>query len=791
MVKNNKWRHIKFYTLGDLSIPFENNEIRFLVASGNSIRVNYNGNYYVLNMGDFLLINRNAKCNIIGDASALMISLFLDRKDYSDKYGNSFFDDLEACSAFDRTKSDKKMMEILRKIINIRINHDQYSYVDVMGAYYDLLAILFRNYVKHGMVVEKGKSKIYTIKNYLDLNYQKDISLKATAKKFYFSVPYLSRLFKSTFNVSFHEYITDLRLENAKIDMLQTDKKLTDVAFDNGFPNVGSFNAAFRGKYKRTPGMYRTIHKNRMKEMSKAREYVEPKKQMKKIIDSEYIVNSHTLSVNDHKNEAIMREPWRELINIGEAKSVLDDQMKEQIQMAQENIGFKYGRIWGLFTDKMILDHDENISFNKVDSVLDVMLNNDLIPFIELGNKILQVHVNAKQSFKKEDSNMLVYQDYLPFLKSFLNHCVARYGKKQMSQWQFEYWYPSESVLNSKWMPSKNKQKVITYLKKFSQIKKLIKSVSKDIKIGGCGLSLDIDFDSAELIVKNWQNYSLPDFISVYVYAQNFSEQDDSSIKNSISRGADMSYKMIKKFKQILRKENVDWPLYVTEWNISVSDSNYIHDSVFKGAFLITNILQMLDDVEMLGYWRLSDLNVYMNTRQSQLLHGGAGLLTSSGIKKAAYYALELLKKANGDIIYNRDGILVTTNGSEGINVLVNNYKYFGSLYYLIREDSLDPRSVNKVFENRSNLKGEITLDNLLAGNYQIHEWTLDGTNGDILSTYLDWGFSKKLGKEELDYLKHRQGIKLQVKEQKCLGKIKLKYNLGVNGVKLYQFQKV
>lgn len=33
------------------------------------------------------------------------------------------------------------------------------------------------------------------------------------------------------------------------------------------------------------------------------------------------------------------------------------------------------------------------------------------------------------------------------------------------------------------------------------------------------------------------------------------------------------------------------YPVYVTEWNLTISDRNYINDTCFKGAYVVKNIL--------------------------------------------------------------------------------------------------------------------------------------------------------------------------------------------------------
>ena len=44
-------------------------------------------------------------------------------------------------------------------------------------------------------------------------------------------------------------------------------------------------------------------------------------------------------------------------------------------------------------------------------------------------------------------------------------------------------------------------------------------------------------------------------------------------------------------------------PLYVTEWNLSFASRNYLHDSIYKGAYIIKNVIDCLHQTDSLTYW--------------------------------------------------------------------------------------------------------------------------------------------------------------------------------------------
>ncbi len=95
------------------------------------------------------------------------------------------------------------------------------------------------------------------IKLYARENFRNDIKLSDLAKKFGFNEKYIGRLFKSTANVSFTQYVNRLRLGHAKGLLLSSEKTVIEIALDCGFENVTYFNRVFRQSFNMTPTEFR------------------------------------------------------------------------------------------------------------------------------------------------------------------------------------------------------------------------------------------------------------------------------------------------------------------------------------------------------------------------------------------------------------------------------------------------------------------------------------------------------------------------------------------------------
>ena len=802
----NVWNMVKFFTLGDLMLPLENNEIRFLVASNDDVRVIYNDNRLNLMQGDFLILNSKSTRAVEQTKDAILISLFVDGSEDSRKsYGDNIANKIEGCSAYKTSEFDKQLQTCLLNLIRTRTNGEDYIEADVYKNYYEIISLVYKHYIvsdsKEQVQVEKfgnQAKKAYEIRDYVQQNYKKNITLDQVAEHFYLSTPYLSRLFKKIFEISFHKYITNLRIDGALSELINTEKTVTDITFDNGFPNVGSLNTAFKRKYGTTPGNYRLKYKEKKEHEKNAREFVEPTEQMGQLSQlkkTPQSTNSLKVVTDLFTNKwQHLATSWKKVINIGPAGLVGLNVMEKQISQIQAEFKFEYGRIFDLFTDEMLMVNSSNqdqFSFSKIDDALEVLLQNGLKPMIELGKKRLNVHMNYSERIYNSASYDFISQNnfsWPAFLESFLKHCIARWGYDEVKEWMFELWLPSQTVSTSGKEFFISEKDLNHYLSMFAATKRSIKKVIPEAKVGGCGLSIDIDSNVTERIINKWQEKVLPDFFSIYLYPQSFKHpQDEQVIQNEIFTDVSIMKNMIDDTKRTMRDTKfVDIPLYVTEWNISISDRNYIHDSLFKADYIIETVLGCANKVEMFGYWQLSDLYGTFGSTP-QLLHGGSGLITKDDIPKASFFSFIFLNKLKGNVLYRDDNIIITAEGYKRINILIYNKKNFNSIYHLKKENLLEVARIENAFEDILPLKQIIRLKDIQSGTYRVKKIQLDKKNGDILSHWIEWNQALNLSKEDISYLKQVCRPKLLVQSVKVKDFMDLEVNLDANAVIFYE----
>ncbi len=98
---------------------------------------------------------------------------------------------------------------------------------------------------------------IRKIQDYIKGNFKDKVSRKDIASHVYLNPAYLSRLFKKETGMTLTEYVTELRVAEAKRLLVETDNTITAIAEDIGYYNYSYFSKIFREIVGVTAGEYR------------------------------------------------------------------------------------------------------------------------------------------------------------------------------------------------------------------------------------------------------------------------------------------------------------------------------------------------------------------------------------------------------------------------------------------------------------------------------------------------------------------------------------------------------
>ena len=93
---------------------------------------------------------------------------------------------------------------------------------------------------------------------FINVNANEQLNLDEIARQAYMSKSYFSKIFRVITGCSVKEYVTAYRLYLSAQDLLMTDKKIIDIAFQYGFNSQQTFTKAFAKSYGMPPGSFRS-----------------------------------------------------------------------------------------------------------------------------------------------------------------------------------------------------------------------------------------------------------------------------------------------------------------------------------------------------------------------------------------------------------------------------------------------------------------------------------------------------------------------------------------------------
>jgi AraC-like DNA-binding protein/ligand-binding sensor protein len=112
-----------------------------------------------------------------------------------------------------------------------------------------------------GNVWSRDRDVIMEAMECIRRNFRQKLTLEMVAQSVYLSPNYFSYLFKEQTGNTFIEYLTRIRLQEAKQLLIETELSVRDIAEKVGYNDPSYFGMVFRKSESMTPGRYRSLNK--------------------------------------------------------------------------------------------------------------------------------------------------------------------------------------------------------------------------------------------------------------------------------------------------------------------------------------------------------------------------------------------------------------------------------------------------------------------------------------------------------------------------------------------------
>ncbi|MDU5110220.1 MAG: AraC family transcriptional regulator [Clostridium sp.] len=755
----------------------------------------------ILEEGDIFLINKNeihyVKSTNPLENSQLLVLQF--NTEYLEKYyvnlSNLRFKLDSSQKDTGNEKFYNKIRIILAEMMNVVFNKEEPYELLINRYLLDLIIILINNFNvdenSEDKTLKVSENRLVDIIKYINNNYKdSDLTIAKIASELYLNPQYLSRYFKEKMGITIKVFLDNLRLNKSLNDLKLSKNRVIDIANRHGFPDEKSYYRVFKSVIGITPNKYREI--NGVEETNKsARSYlnINGRDTLAKLFEYlrtyESVIDTRKNRENIKiiKTEEVIGElkhSFNKLITFGHASYGLRDDLRVQLRKIQKDIGFEYVRFHGIFSDEMLVYNETTkgevyYNFNHVDNLIDGLLEQGLKPFIELGfmpselsstdNKIFfwQCYASAPNNMDK----------WIQMVDEFIRHIINRYGINSVREWYFEFWN-EPNIEKVFWDGSREE-----FFNFFKLTYDCIKAIDKDIKIGGFGI---FKFGETNSWINEFISYSekhncFLDFFTFHAYQLECTDIDtikvdmtnegvkyirsdendltgDLSLRDIIHIGnEDYISETINEMVEIgERLPGAAKEYWITEWNSTMDCRDLVHDTCFMAAFIVKTCVENSNLVTGIGFWTFTDLFEEFRLKQ-KLFHGGFGLVTYNGIKKASYHAFEFLNKLGEEVLYKDNGLIVTKKGQD-YQLLFYNYCHYNDLYR-----SLDYSQISHL--NRYNVFNEATIKEynlslkVQNGKYQLEKFRVNRESGSSFDAWVSMGAPETLSEYGYKYLEN------------------------------------
>lgn len=712
------------------------------------------GELYVMNFGKLYRIHANA------DTVIAELKINYDELSKSaGKKGLKFNCDTLRDVSKSHYQLKKAFSQFLRLYVIGDRKFEEWSY------FYKFLSILMNEYIRYSIDDGKGleENRMNQVRLYLHTHYKEKITLEDLCSRFYLSTSTLVRNFKRQNNKSIIQYLNEIRIQAAKQLLLEKENSVTYVAMEVGFSDSAMFIKTFKKITGISPLKFKQKIETRDNQIIENQELI-------KMVEKTFLIesaNSHGDSGRNvyrkneiyHYNDMIFDKPIIQAVGVQDSNVLLNSQYQQSLLQMHKLMGLKYVRIPFILSKEMISenkDQDVSYDFSKVDIILDFILENKMIPIIELSGrrKIVRSHdvMLGLEEVSEYSYSDKVYKSLVTF---FIKHVYYRfagdYGRLAEWIWEFQY--------------ERNKYTLEDYVSKFNDFSNEVHKWGKNHRFGGYGIDI-YNWDEKE--IAELAKYSfLPDFISVNIYPYRCKLKEGGLYY--LEQSVDPFYLQneMTKLKNILDSTYglSEIPLYVTQWDTSLEDCNVVNDSYVKASMATTMVANLMGLADLFVYDELQDIKS-TGLKNEIVLFGGRGLFSKDGVKKPVFNAMAGLSCLGQKMMLCSDNLFFSSLRMNHLVGICLNQKSFNMSYYQKPEKNIKEEDINYFYDDQDILEQEICISDIANGIYRIR-LAIISEERSILTQLRKMCNHIYLDVEDLQFLRRENSFDIQLIEKK------------------------
>lgn len=245
-------------------------DVEFVYVLKGEVRSKCVCSHYLLKEGDIFTNNSREVHSLTATEQDNIVAIF----QISTRFFTQYLPTLhKACfMTYIKNNKDPKLDTLRKMLLHILLNYERKSFnykntcicqmievIRYLNQNFNLFAFegdLVVNFKNDNDVIADRVSRII---NYVYENHSSKITLKELAEKEHLSTYYLSHLIRDNMGISFQEFLCFARVEMSEIPLLQSSRRISQIAKDVGFSTTSYYEKFFIKWFGHTPEEHRTL----------------------------------------------------------------------------------------------------------------------------------------------------------------------------------------------------------------------------------------------------------------------------------------------------------------------------------------------------------------------------------------------------------------------------------------------------------------------------------------------------------------------------------------------------
>lgn len=235
-------------------LPYRNwhENVEFMYCTKGSGILHYDSIDYKIKEGDIAVINSYAIHYTESD-DGLVFKALIPFSDFFSQHALPL-----SKMHFAPIINDSVAAEKYREIIKNRESSDNLSKAKMLLSVLDFLIYLTENHLEEASVsAKKIDISIRQALSYINSDYSKKLTADSISRKAGFSKYHFLREFKKATGQTFSDYLTKIRIDNAKKLLKSTPLPVKEICYKTGFESEAYFSKVFKSLCELTPTEYR------------------------------------------------------------------------------------------------------------------------------------------------------------------------------------------------------------------------------------------------------------------------------------------------------------------------------------------------------------------------------------------------------------------------------------------------------------------------------------------------------------------------------------------------------